>query len=104
MADQPTDVLRSAALVALVQALVEAAEPVAGPLDRGEFLELRAAAARGEGATDDLLALVEPAARRLGSWELVERLREPPEAHRQLDVGRRAGLVAVAADLAARSG
>jgi YbdK family carboxylate-amine ligase len=104
MADQPTDVLRSAGLVALVQALVEAAEPVRTPLDREEFLSLRAAAARGEAATDELLALVEPAARRLGSWELVAPLLEPPEAHRQLEVGRRAGLVAVAADLVARSG
>ena len=104
MADQPTDVRRAGALVALVQALAEAAEPRRRPLDRDEFLELRAAAARGQGATEELLALVEPAARRLGSWELVAPLREPPEAHRQLEVGRRAGLVAVAADLVARSG
>src|SRR5918996_243422 len=76
MADQPTDVGRAGALVALVQALVEAAEPVRTPLDRDEFLGLRAAAARGEGATDELFALVEPAARRLGSWELVAPLRE----------------------------
>jgi glutamate---cysteine ligase / carboxylate-amine ligase len=104
MADQPTDVTRAGALTALVQALVEAAEPVATPLEREDYLVLRATATLGAGPTEELLALVEPAARRLGSWELVERLREPPEAHRQLEVGRRDGLVAVAADLAARSG
>jgi carboxylate-amine ligase len=103
MADQPTDVHRAAALTALVQALVEAAEPVAAPLEREEYLVLRASAALGAGPTEELLALVEPAARRLGAWELVERLREPPEAHRQLEVGRRDGLAAVAADLVARS-
>jgi carboxylate-amine ligase len=102
MADQPTDVTRAGALTALVQALVEAAEPAA-PLDRDEYLILRASAALGAGSTEELLALVEPAARRLGSWELVERLREPPEAHRQLEVGRRDGLVAVVADLAGRT-
>ena len=103
MADQPTDVARAAALAALVQALVDSAEPSPAPLDRAEYLARRAAAARGEVVVDALLALVEPAARRLGSWELVERLREPPEAHRQLEIGRRAGLVALAADLASRS-
>ena len=46
---------------------------------------------------------VEPAARELGTWELVELLREPPEALRQLEVGRRDGLEAVAADLVRRS-
>ncbi len=104
MADQPTGVRRAAALAALVQALCAAAEPAAEPLDRDAYLEARAAAARGEAPTADLLALVEPAARRLGAWELVETLREPPEAHRQLDVGRSAGLTALTADLVARSG
>ena len=36
-------------------------------------------------------------------WELVESLREPAEALRQLEVGERAGLTAVAADLVART-
>ena len=44
------------------------------------------------GADDELLALVEPAARELGTWELVEKLRAPPEALRQLEIGRRDGL------------
>ena len=102
VADQQTDVRRSAGLAALVQALCVAAEPRA-PLDREAYPELRAAAAAGSAPTGELLALVEPAARRLGSWELVELLEQPPEAHRQLEVGRRDGLVALAADLVGRS-
>ncbi len=102
VADQPTDVRRSAGLVALVQALCVAAEP-RDPLDRDAYLEARTAAGSGTAPTGDLLALVEPTARALGSWELVEVLREPPEAHRQLELGREAGLVALAADLAART-
>ena len=58
--------------------------------------------AAGAGAASSLDA-VEPAARELGTWELVESLREPPEALRQLEVGRRDGLEAVAADLVRRS-
>ncbi len=103
LADQPTDVRRAAALAALVQALCAAAEPVGKPTDREAFLAARAAAAHGDAPTDDLLALVEPAARRLGSWELVESLRGPTEAERQLEVGRRDGLVALTRDLVGRS-
>jgi glutamate---cysteine ligase / carboxylate-amine ligase len=81
IADQPTSVDRAAALVALVQALC-AAPPQPGA---------------------DLLDAVEPAACELGTWELVETLRGPVEALRQLEVGRRDGLEAVAADLVTRS-
>jgi len=81
IADQATSVERSAALAALVQALC-AALPEPGA---------------------DLIAAVEPAARELGTWELVEGLRGPPEALRQLEIGRRDGLEAVAADLVRRS-
>jgi glutamate---cysteine ligase / carboxylate-amine ligase len=105
MPDQPTSVRRSAALAALVQALcasVEAAETVA-PADRGAYVEARADATSGRAPVAELLALVEPAARELGTWELVELLRSPPEAHRQLEVGGSDGLVAVAADLVDRS-
>lgn len=102
VADQPTDVRRSAALAALVQALCVAAEP-REPLDRDAYRAARTAAAVGGAPTGDLLALVEPTARARGSWGLVEVLRELPEAHRQLELGRRAGLVALAADLSARS-
>ena len=103
IADQPTDVRRSAALAALIQALCAVAPaPAEGSPDA--YLPRRAAAAeRGEAQTTELLRLVEPAARELGTWDLVETLRAPPEALRQLDTGRRDGLVAVAAELAALS-
>jgi carboxylate-amine ligase len=81
VADQPTSVERSAALVALVQALC-AAPPQPGT---------------------EVLAAVEPAARELGTWELVDLLHGPSEALRQLDVGRRDGRRAVAADLVERT-
>jgi carboxylate-amine ligase len=81
MADQATSVDRAVAVVALVQALC------AAPPEPGE----------------DLIAAVEPAARELGTWELVQALREPVEALRQLELGRSAGLRAVAADLVERS-
>lgn len=81
IADQPTSVDRAAALTALVQALC-AAPPETGT---------------------QILDAVEPAARELGTWELVQALREPPEALRQLEIGRAEGLRAVAADLVRRS-
>ncbi|MBA3413292.1 MAG: YbdK family carboxylate-amine ligase [Actinobacteria bacterium] len=102
IADQSTSVDRTAALAALAQALC-AAPPPAVPVGRDAYLDLRAGAARGQTRGEDLLVLVEPTARKLGTWELVETLREPWEAFRQLEVGRREGLKAVAADLVARS-
>ncbi len=84
IADQPTSVERSAALAALVQALC-AEPPTEQPT--GEYSEDRAAAARGSAPTERLLTLVEPAARELGTSELVDTLREPAEALRQLEVG-----------------
>lgn len=102
IADQPTSVDRSAAIAALVQALCSLAEAVE-PADRDAFVEARANAAAGRAPVEELLALVEPAARELGTWDDVESLREPPEAHRQLAVGTADGLVAVAADLVSRS-
>jgi carboxylate-amine ligase len=102
MADQPTSVRRSAAIAALVQALCSLAQP-GPPADRDAFREARAAAAGGSAPVVELLSLVEPAARQLGTWELVQSLHEPPEAQRQLEVGAAEGLVAVAADLVARS-
>lgn len=102
IADQCTSVDRTAALVALAQALC-AAPPPAEPVGRDAYLDLRATAARGRLQAESLVALVEPAARELGTWELLETLREPPEALLQLEVGRREGVKAVAADLVARS-
>ena len=81
MADQPTSVERAVALVALLQALC-AAPPPAG---------------------SDVVEAAAPAARTLGTWELLAPLREPPEALRQLEIGRRDGLGAVAADLVERT-
>ena len=102
IADQPTSVERSAALAALVQAFCAAPPPLEA-VDRDEYLARRAAAARGELRGEDLLDLVEPAARGLDTWELVETLRAPVEAVRQLGTGRRDGLAAVAAEIAALS-
>lgn len=102
IADQQTSMHRSAALAALLQALCVVAPPAVEPLARHEYLEARARAARGEADGDALLELVGPAARDLGTAELVELLRRPPEAYRQLEVSR-LGRVAVAADLVARS-
>ncbi|HEY7795695.1 MAG TPA: YbdK family carboxylate-amine ligase [Gaiellaceae bacterium] len=81
IADQPTSVERAVALVALIQALC-AVPPPAG---------------------EDVLEAAAPAARDLGTLELLEPLRGPVEAARQLEVGRRDGLRAVAADLVERS-
>ena len=103
IADQQTSVARAAAFAALVQALCVAALPRDEPLSRNLYLAQRAAAARGLAPTDELLELIEPAARELGSWNLVAVLRGPPEAMRQLEVGERDGPKAVAADLLARS-
>jgi glutamate---cysteine ligase / carboxylate-amine ligase len=101
--DQPTDVGRSAALAALIQALCTAA-PAPADGARDSYLARRAAAAgQGEAQTTELLALVEPAARELGTWDLVEELRKPPEALRQLETGRREGLESVVAELVERT-
>jgi carboxylate-amine ligase len=105
IADQQTDVSRSAALAALVQAL--AADVSASdhePMHREEYNRLRAEGATGEVPPDGLRAAVEPAARRLGTWEQVEALLSAPaEAERQLAVGRAEDLRAVATDLVART-
>jgi glutamate---cysteine ligase / carboxylate-amine ligase len=81
MADQPTSSERSVAIVALVQALC-AAPPEPG---------------------SDVVAAAGPAARELGTLELLAPLREPSEAQRQLEIGRRDGLHAVVTDLVERT-
>ena len=98
IADQPTSVDRSAALAALLQAFCAAPPPARS---RDGYLERRSAAANGSVATDELLSLVEPAARELGTWGLVQTLRAPVEALRQRQTGRRDGLVAAAEELVA---
>jgi carboxylate-amine ligase len=123
--DQQTDVRRSVAFAALIQALVAVAlEQPPRPERPGDRIVVREnryrAALRGLDAelahpdkdtpvparelAAELLELVEPAARKLGAAGLLEPLRAlEDEAARQLEVGTRDGLAAVCADLAARS-
>jgi carboxylate-amine ligase len=96
IADQPTSVERAAGLAALVQALCSR-PPIEQPA--GDYLSQRSAAAAGSAPSARLLTLVGPAARELGTLELLESLAEPPEALGQLELGRRDGLRAVASDL-----
>ena len=125
MPDQPTAVERTGAFVALLQALcatmLDRPAPEHDSGMRGIYQQNRWAAARfGLGAelidssgarkvvaaelARELFDLVTPAARRLGSFELLQHLDGTPcEGDRQLDVGRADGLDAVARDLAARS-
>ena len=105
MPDQQTDVRRSAAFAALVQALaLDAMSGSPEVLDRDEYSRRRALGAASALPLDGVRAAAEPQARRLGTWAVVERLlAEPAEAERQLEVGRRDGLRAVAADLVART-
>jgi carboxylate-amine ligase len=123
MPDQPTSLMLTGALVALLQALCKTIlEGGDGrPAERGDYQQNRWAASRfgpravlihpdGEravparGLAEELLELVSPAARELGSSDLLSAL-DPSgcEADRQLDVGRRDGLRAVCADLVERS-
>jgi glutamate---cysteine ligase / carboxylate-amine ligase len=106
--DVPTDVRRSAGLAAIVQAL--AADASAGapePYDRALYARRRARAAtdRPEPAElDGLAAAVEPAARRLGGWELARQaLSGRPEAERQREVAAAAGIAAVPRNVVART-
>jgi carboxylate-amine ligase len=106
MADQPTELEHTAAFAALVQALVCSARP-GSPADRGVYAQNRFAAQRfgcraelihpaGSSLvtvpelTDELLELVEPAARRLGTLELLAPLRalaRRSQADAQLELG-----------------
>ncbi len=125
MPDQPTSVGRSAALAALVQALVVTAArgaPVAyDPPGRAVYLQNRwAALRRGLDAellhpaaerlaparelARELVELVEPVANELGSASLVAALDlGRTEGEEQLAVGRTEGLTAVVRDLAHRT-
>lgn len=120
-ADQPTELGLTAALAALVQALVCSARSGA-PADRGVYAQNRFAAQRfGSRArlirpgstslatvpelTGELLELVEPAARRLGSTELLAPLRamaRRTQADEQLELGE-AGLDSLVAHLRDRT-
>jgi glutamate---cysteine ligase / carboxylate-amine ligase len=122
MPDQPTAVERSAAFVALLQALVAtvllAPARAFEPDRRGDYQQNRWAALRfgmaaelihpdgdrtvaaGE-LRDELLALVGPVARELGIETMLD-LAEP-EAAVQLEIGRSQGLEALCADLVERT-
>ena len=98
-----TSVDRSAALAALIQAFCAAPPPPPADGSRDGYLVRRSAAANGSGPVDELLELVRPAALELGTWTLVESMRGPVEALRQLETGRQDGLVAATAELVALS-
>jgi carboxylate-amine ligase len=121
--DQPTEVENTAASAAMLQALcvtVLEGEPPA-PANRGDYAQNRWAALRFgpraelihpdgerlvgvEELTHELLALVEPAARMLGSLGMLRGVDQRScEGDRQLEVGREQGLKAVAADTAERT-
>ena len=124
VADQPTEVELTVAFTALLQALCAAAVewPVRdGAGVRGDYAQNRWAALHcGPAAelvhpdgdrlvavpelAEELLALVRDHAADLGTLELLARI-DPTrcEAERQLELGRRQGLEAVCADLAART-
>ncbi|HET7807173.1 MAG TPA: YbdK family carboxylate-amine ligase [Gaiellaceae bacterium] len=121
--DQPTSVELTAALTALLQALcvtVLDGEPPT-PANRGDYAQNRWAALRfgpraelihPDGSrlvpvrelVEELVALVEPAARELGTADLLGAI-DPAtcEGDRQLEVGRDRGLEAVAADAVERT-
>ena len=109
MPDQPTRLAVTAALAALAQALVAAAEPSGTHADRGVYLQNRWAASRFGAAAGlvhpsggrlseprallaELLERVEPTARRLGSDALLGPLDGLDQAGRQVSLGRSEGL------------
>ena len=100
---RPADrVDRTVALVALVQAFC-AAPPAAEPLGRDAYLERRAAACAGRRARGEELSRSSSRPRGSSARGSSSSALEPPEALRQLDVGRRGGLEAVVADLVERT-
>jgi carboxylate-amine ligase len=123
--DQPTSPARTAAFIALIQALCAAAldwpSPSHDPAGRGIYQQNRWAAlrfgpnarlvhpdgSRADRAADlavELIERVRPTAQTLGSESLLDLL-EPAQSEGdcQLEVGRRDGLYAVCQDLVARS-
>jgi carboxylate-amine ligase len=121
--DQPTSLQLTGAFAALLQALCATVldGPPPEPANRGDYAQNRWAALRfGPRAelihpdgdrlvavselTYELLALIEPAVRKLGTVELLRVLHPGRcEGDRQLKVGRAGGLEAVAADIAERT-
>jgi glutamate---cysteine ligase / carboxylate-amine ligase len=122
MPDQPTSFDVSVAFIALLQALCASIETApTRTSDRGDYAQNRWSALRfGTAAqlihpdgtslvgvpelTDELFALVSPAAEELGTLDLLEAI-DPSrcEAEIQLELGRSHGLEAVCADLVRRT-
>jgi glutamate---cysteine ligase / carboxylate-amine ligase len=121
--DQPTSVRLTAAFVALLQALCKTVVegPPPRPAQRGDYAQNRWAALRFGPRAElihpdgdrvllaselayELLALIEPAVRELGTVEQIRAL-DPSrcEGDRQLEVARASGLEAVVADVAERT-
>jgi len=70
--DQPTDVGRSGAIVALVQALAVTADSTSNPAaDRLTYERRRERAARGDVDPRSLAPHIEAVSRRLGTWDVV---------------------------------
>jgi glutamate---cysteine ligase / carboxylate-amine ligase len=109
VADQQTDVRRSAGFAALVRALVVTAAdaPPRPPYDRELYARRREAATRVPPEPDEVRALAElaePAGRELGGWELARLVLEgEQEADHQLAAARAGGLGAVVRDVVDRS-
>jgi carboxylate-amine ligase len=121
--DQPTSVELSAAFAALLQALCATVldGPATAPANRGDYAQNRWAAFRFgpraelihpdgqrlvpvEELAYELLALIEPAVRELGTVDLLRKLHPRRcEGDRQLEVGRAQGLKAVAVEVAERT-
>jgi glutamate---cysteine ligase / carboxylate-amine ligase len=121
--DQPTSVHLTAAFAALLQALCATVleGPPPQPANRGDYAQNRWAALRFGPRAElihpdggrlvpvpelaaELLELVAPAARELGTQELLAAIdTRRCEGDRQLEVGRERGLEAVAADVAERT-
>jgi carboxylate-amine ligase len=112
MPDQPSRLADTAGLAALLHALVAWVDPANGHADRGRYAQDRWAAARFGAAAGllhpegrrlcspqellaDLLARVEPTARRLGSVELLGELEGLDQAGDQVELGRAEGLRAL---------
>jgi carboxylate-amine ligase len=121
--DQPTSVRRTVGFVALLQALCKTVleGPPPKPAQRGDYAQNRWAALRfgpraelihpdGDRVVSapelayELLALIEPAVRELGTVEQIRAL-DPSrcEGDRQLEVARGSNLEAVVADVAERT-
>jgi glutamate---cysteine ligase / carboxylate-amine ligase len=116
--DQPTRLADTGALAAAAHALVAAADPAGRAADRGVYAQNRWAAARFGAAAGlihpedgrlanpaellaELLERVEPAARELGSADLLGRLDGLDQAGAQLEIGRRDGLETLCGTLVA---